>query len=290
MSSESKGDDFMKEADKILKKFSLFGSGSKNEDAAEAFQRAGNAYKVAKQWEKASDAFVKAADLHIKMKGTHEAATHFVEAAKCAKKVNTAECIRLLTEAVTLYEELGNFSAGAKLEKEMGEICEGDGDTEEAVAHFQKAADMFGGEGSTSTANQCLLKVAHYQAKAENYSDAIAVFEDVGKAYLENDLMKFNAKGAFLNAGLCHLASGDPIAAERAIQRYQELDYTFDNSRECKLLQNIHKAFTAFNAEEFTETIASYDAVSKLDPWKTTILLRIKTAIQAAGETAVDLT
>lgn len=313
------------QAEKALKRFSLFGAGSKYEDAGEAFVRAGNAYKVSKccecccdcvatpsRWhsccaldrsmltgcdlscltssgEKAAEAYKKAAEMDVKTDNAHEAATHTLEAAKALKRVNVAEAIELYLTVVTQYEELGKFSAAAKLEKEIAEMCESEGETEECIKHYQRAADLFSAENAASSANGCLLKVGHFQALAENYEEAITVFEEVGSAFVENDMMKFKARVVFLQAGLCHLASGDPVAAERAITRYREIDYTFADSRESKFLGAVHEAYVAFDVDKFTDEVASYDSISKLSPWMTTILLRIKTAMAAAGEEAVDL-
>jgi len=289
MASESKGDGFMADAEKALKRFSLFGAGSKYEDAEEAFKRAGNAYKVSKCWEKSAEAFQKAAEMAVKIDNTHEAATYTLEAAKCLKKVNIGESTELYMNVITQYEEMGKFSAAAKLEKEVAEMFESESETEQAIRHYQRAADLFAGENATSSANGCLMKVGHFQALAENYEDAITVFEEVGSAFVENEMMKFKARSVFLQAGLCHLAAGDPVAAERAIARYREIDYTFADCRESKLLEAVHAAYVAFDVDAFTEQIASYDTISKLTPWQTTILLRIKTAMAAAGEEAVDL-
>jgi alpha-soluble NSF attachment protein len=38
-----------------------------------------------------------------------------------------------------------------------------------------------------------------------------------------------------------------------------------------------------YNKDEFTQAVVDFDSVSKLDPWKTTLLLRIKNDIQADG-------
>ena len=40
------------------------------------------------------------------------------------------------------------------------------------------------------------------------YEPAIKIFEDVASQCLSNPLLKFNAKGHYMNAGLCHLAAG----------------------------------------------------------------------------------
>ena len=60
---KGRGDHFLAEADKHLKKFSFFGAGSKFEDAAECFSKAGNCFKVEQKWQEAGEAYMQAADL-----------------------------------------------------------------------------------------------------------------------------------------------------------------------------------------------------------------------------------
>ena len=49
-------------------------------------------------------------------------------------------------------------------------------------------------------------------------------------------------------------------------------------------------AFKDGNMDAFTDCVYSYDQISKLDPWKTSILLKIKNAIQKASGQGDDLT
>ncbi len=49
MSGESRGEALVAEAEKVLNRFTLFGSGSKKEEAVELYSKAGNAFKVAKR-------------------------------------------------------------------------------------------------------------------------------------------------------------------------------------------------------------------------------------------------
>lgn len=89
----------------------------------------------------------------------------------------------------------------------------------------------------------------------------------------------------------------------KAVERYQELDMTFSQTRECQFLkvhlhhqhtfpsaflyslsflyhtyslQDLIQQFEAGDVAQFTRVIADFDRMSKLDAWKTTILLRIK--------------
>ncbi len=54
---------------------------------------------------------------------------------------------------------------------------------------------------------------------------------------------------------LCALAKGDVVLAERKLEQYKELDYLFEGTRECKLVQDIMAAFTDFNVDEFKDVV-----------------------------------
>ena len=122
------------------------------------------------------------------------------------------------------------------------------------------------------------------------YDEAIGIFEKIGESCLESNLLKFNAKGHFLKAGLLVLCKGDDVSMRQKLEKYMELDFTFGDSRECKFATDLTQAFEDFNLDDFTDHVYNYDNVSKLDAWKTSILLRIKDAIKQAGEETPDLT
>ena len=107
-----------------------------------------------------------------------------------------------------MFCDMGRFANAAKLEKEIAEMYEANNESEKCVKHYQKAADYFLGEDSTAAANQCLLKVAHFNALLEKYDDAVKIYEDVAQACLEKNVLKFNAKGHLFCAGILHLVRG----------------------------------------------------------------------------------
>ena len=47
--AERKAEEYLQQGEKALKKFSIFSSGTKFEDASDAFEKAGNQYKIAKK-------------------------------------------------------------------------------------------------------------------------------------------------------------------------------------------------------------------------------------------------
>jgi len=237
---------------------------------------------MAKKYEEAGKAFVKVAECHLKLDSKHEAATSFASAATCFKKKNnTAESVECLKSSVELFTGEGRFAIAAKHQKEIAEIYEAELDFEKSIEAYQVAADYFEGESSTSQANSCLLKVAQYSAQLENYQKAIELYEQVAKASLENNLLKWGAKEHLHRAILCYLASEDLIGAQKAIENYKNLDASFQSSRECKFVEEIMQSVEKYDVETFTQTVVDYDSVTKLDNWKTKILLKIKQGIQS---------
>lgn len=100
-------------AEKRLKAFVMPLIGSKDakfEDAAELFQKAGNAFKVAKNYEEAGAAFKNAAGCFQKIGSQHEAATAFQEAGNAFKKASPAQAIEMLKLTIELLSDIGRFS------------------------------------------------------------------------------------------------------------------------------------------------------------------------------------
>ncbi|GAB6020995.1 hypothetical protein CHUAL_003635 [Chamberlinius hualienensis] len=279
--NEQKAVQLMAEASKKLKSSqglfgSLFGGSSKVEEACEMYVRAANMFKMAKKWSEAGNAFCEAAQLHFKAGSRHDAATAYVDAGNCYKKIDAKESISVLLKAVDIYTDMGRFTIAAKHHITIAEIYESDViELDKAIQHYELAADYFKGEESNSSANKCLLKVAQYAAQLEQYDKAIELYERVGQASLESSLLKYSAKEHFFRAALCHLCV-DLLNAQHAVQKYEDMYPAFIDSREHKLLKNLMLHLEEQNVDGFTDAVKEYDSISRLDQWYTTILLRIK--------------
>ncbi|XP_014841132.1 PREDICTED: alpha-soluble NSF attachment protein isoform X1 [Poecilia mexicana] len=302
----------MAEAEKKLKSSqsffgSLFGGSSKLEEACDMYVRAANMYKMAKNWcgkkadlastlfssvfiitvltpnlllSAAGNAFSKAAHLHLQMQSKHDAATNLIDAGNAFKKADPQEAINCLNRAIEIYTDMGRFTIAAKHHISIAEIYETElVDIDKAIAHFEQAADYYKGEESTSSANKCLLKVATYAAQLEQYQKAIEIYEQVGTHAMDSTLLKYSAKDHFFKAALCHFCV-DMLNAKLAMQKYEEMFPAFSDSRECKLLKKLLDAYEEQNVDGYTDAVKEYDTISRLDQWLTTMLLRIKKAIQ----------
>ncbi|GJW94511.1 alpha-soluble NSF attachment protein-like protein [Tanacetum coccineum] len=297
----AKGLEFEKKAEKKLSGWGIFGS--KYEDAGDLFEKAANCYKLAKsckynaetgdsKGDQAGAVYVKLAQCHLKASGDskHEAASAYADAGHAYKKTNTKECIACLEQSLNLFMENGRLSMSARYCKEIAELYEQEQNLEQAIAYYDKAADLFQGEEVTTSANQCKQKIAQFSAQLEQYQKAIEIFEEVARQSLNSNLLKYGVRGHLLNAGICQLCKGDVVAITNALERYQELDPTFSGTREYRLLADLAAALDEEDVVKFTDAVKEFDSMTKLDEWKTTLLLRVKLLLKAKEDEEDDLT
>ncbi|XP_008788874.2 alpha-soluble NSF attachment protein-like [Phoenix dactylifera] len=284
----ARAEEFEKKAEKKLSGWGLFGS--KYEDAADLYEKAANCFKLAKNWDRAGAVYIKLASCHLKLESKHEAASAYVDAANCHKKISIQDAAQSLNQAVNLFLEIGRLNMAARYCKELGELYEQEQDLEKAIDYFERAADLFQSEEVTTSANQCKQKVAQFAAQLEQYPKAIEIFEAIARHSMNNNLLKYSVKGILLNAGICQLCRGDVVAITNSLERYQELDPTFSGTREYKLLADLSASMDEEDVGKFTDVIKEYDSMTRLDPWKTTLLLRAKSALKAKEEEEDDLT
>lgn len=167
------------------------------------------------------------------------------------------------------------------------------------------------------SANACYKEAAEIAATLGQYPRAIEHFEKVAQQSLGSALTRYGVKEHYLKAGMCWLATGvrspfpqeaspadspskqDVVSTKRAIDNYTSADPSFATTRECQFLNGITEAFDAGDAEGFTAHVAEFDrcahsfplshraradssrrpSLTRLDNWKTSLLLTIKRGI-----------
>lgn len=281
-----KAEDFVQQGEKSLKKFSLF-STQKYEDAVELFGNAATQYKIAKKPKESGDNFRRAGELSEQLKNMHEACQHYVNAGKAYRTVDPAETTRVFNIAIKMHLENNRFATAAKLYKELGDVAVEDSDFHKAIEHFGNAADCYMTENQTTTANQCKLKIAQLCAQVEDYQRAIQLYEEIALSSLDNNLLKWSVKDYYFKALLCQMAldakSQDFEASDQALGKYQDLDPSFENSRECKLVASLLEACKDMDLDKFSDLTYDFDRISKLDEWKTSILFQVKSGLRNEG-------
>ncbi|KAG0333337.1 vesicular-fusion protein S17 [Podila horticola] len=147
---------------------------------------------------------------------------------------------------------MGRFQQAAGYQKDIGELYETQevGNLRNAMEAYEIAAGWYATEDAITLAHGCMLKEATIAGELKEYAIAIKQLELIARASADNQLMKWSLKEYLLKAGLCHLATN-----------------------------NLLKAVEDGDVARFTDHIVEFDRYSKLDGWKTKILLDVKSTI-----------
>lgn len=254
----------------------LSGGSDRTMEMVGLYEKAANCFKMAHNWTEAGNAFLEAAKLSLQDKSKHDAATHYVNASAAFKKVDPQKSINCLNQAIEIYTEMGRFTIAAKHHMSIAEIYETVlVDLDQAIRHYEQAADYYKGEESKSSTNKCQLMVAQLAAQLGQYDKAAKLFEETGTSAMDNKLLKYGAKDHLFKATICHFCV-DLINGQKALKTYDESFPMFSDSRECALMKKLSEALEQENVEAFTVAVQEYDTVTRLDPWITSLLLKLK--------------
>ncbi|KAK3343806.1 soluble NSF attachment protein [Lasiosphaeria hispida] len=266
--------------------FSFFGGGKedKYQSAADLYQQAANAFKLERLSKEAGGAFEKAAAIHRdRLNEPDDAANLMIDAFKVYRKESPLDAVRCIESAIKQYTSKGNFRRAASHKENQGEVYEVEiGDRKKALECYDTAAQWYEGDNASALANKLWLKVADIAALEGDYYRAIENYDRIAESSLGNNLMRYSVKEYFFKSGICALATKDIISTRRNLDRYREKDPSFAGTRECQLLVDLVDAVEAGNQEAFTDKLYAFDQMSRLDKWKTELLVRIKNHIEEA--------
>jgi len=269
------------QAEKRLSSFHWFDKAGRAQDAADLFKRAANQYKIVKNWNDAAKQFHRAAELNAspELENKSEAASTFLEAANCYKKVSPNDAVGELSRAVSIYVDMGRFRPAASTQQKIAEIYEDIVDYEKAMDAFRTAADWFQGEDDTVNTNKCKTKVATFESQMENYKDAADIFEGIA-VYMANERnLHWSAKDYFFKAGVCTMLM-DPVLAENKIQDYVRAQAAFENTAQYKFfVAAIKLLLDEGNEDELADLITTLSRSVRLDDWSVTMLFRVKKSL-----------
>ncbi|KAF2741039.1 alpha-soluble NSF attachment protein-like protein [Polyplosphaeria fusca] len=264
--------------------FSFFGGRSeKYEAAAEQYIAAANAFRMQKQGKEAGLAFEKAASIQGQnLNEPDDQANSYTEAFKAYRKDSPEDAARVLDKAISHYCAKGNFRRAATHKQNLAELYEVElGDEGRAAAAYEEAAGWYESDNAEALANKLWLKTADLVAlEGKNYYKAIELYERVARTSINNNLMRWSVKEYLLKAGICQLCTGDMVGVNAALDKYRDIDPSFTQQREHQLLVDLAEAVSEADGEKFADKLFQYDQMSKLDKWKTTLLLRIKNEIK----------
>jgi hypothetical protein len=72
----------------------------------------------------------------------------------------------------------------------------------------------------------------------------------------------------------------DLVTTQRLLDEFARKDVTFPSTREAKFAYELMQACEEADVERYTAAVYGYDQVTKLDNWKTSVLLKVKKALE----------
>lgn len=268
---------------------SFLTGGPKYEEAQDLFQQAANQHKLAKEWQEAANCFEQCAYCAEQAGSPTDQANFLNEAGTVLKKISSSAAVAQYEKAITIYGAGGKFQQAGRLLLSIAELYEAERlSHKETKEYYQRAAEMFElDDFGKSSLTKCRLKFAEFAAKDGDLEGAIKIFEDEAQKALQSSSLCFIAKEHFFKAGILHLAMGDPVNINLAVEKYSSLDPRFGSSREGELLFSLAQAFEAKDLDLFRDKLGDYDSITKLNPWHTEFLVKVSELI--SGPADLDL-
>lgn len=277
--NEQKGDEYVRDAQKALGRWTIFGIGreAKHEDAASAYEKAAAQFKAAKNNRKAADAYVEAAKNLEAVNNQLEATTNWKNAAtQLVLAGDTDEAVQCFTKAIDQYIASDRFNSVARLQLDIGKLYEDKKTLDKALEFYNEAIGSFELENNTAQARKVKVKVADILAKTGEYRKAIDLYEGISKESLDDSRLKWSLKTHLMKASICQLVlgakKGDMTEATDAFSKYEDWSEVFYGTRENKLVQNLKQAIEDMNTEAFQDAIVEFENVSKLDEFQVSLL------------------
>ncbi|KAG9246468.1 soluble NSF attachment protein [Calycina marina] len=267
--------------------FSFFGGREERwEQAAELYTNAANAFRMQNNPVEGGQAFEKAAEIQTSnLNSPDDAAQTYTNAFNVYRTIQPLDAVRVMDIAITTWTTKGNFRRAATHKEKVAELYELEiNDLKKAIDNYKLAAQWYENDGAAALANKLYLKIADLSATEGDYYESIRLYEQVAKGSIQNNLLKWSVKEYYLKSGLCLLAVGDMVATRRSFQNYCDNDPTFASTREFQLLSDLADAVEAGDTEAFEGKLFAFDQMSRLDKWKTNILIKVKNSIQEQGE------
>jgi alpha-soluble NSF attachment protein len=219
--------------------------------------------------------------------GNYNIATSYIQAAHCFAKQDTTAGIAAMLKGITLLSEDGKFSQAAKYEKEIAEMFETIGDLDNAIKHYEVAAEYFDMEGSKATGAGCLEKIIPIICEKGDYHKAIELIEKICDSY-SSSLAKHAIKDLCLKAGILYLCLPDKVAANKNMEKWTAKYSEFKGTRENHFLSQLIAAFMKDDSDMFKQAVEEWANISSLDKFKERYLEKALEKLVGGGEEEIE--
>lgn len=218
-SSDSKGDEYMKQADKLLKdtitKILFMTADKKHRKSGELYILAAGQYEFVGQYTNAGLAYEKAAECYEKCKA------HEIEAAQAYNNAGNnymesgdyVHAGELYNYSVTIYIEHDKHQAAARVLQNQADMIKQHCDNQDEQYQqintlYLKSADLYMDNDQIAHAVDCYSAVAQSSLVKHDYATAIDLYDKCGKSCLQHNINKGMEKLYWYYVLLCSMCIG----------------------------------------------------------------------------------
>jgi len=259
--SSSDPDKLVAKADKLTK-LTLTRWSADWRNATLFYEQAGNAYRVAKKYEKAKEAFEKASKGQEMQSSPWDAAKHMESAAALAKEEgNWSQVADLYRRASELYIECGRSQPASDALGKAARAVE-DHLPDVAVQLYTDACEILEEDDKEQMAFDLYRALSAVHIKLEKYTDAAAALLRLGLAADKSNATNSQCK-AYLGAIVVYLYANDVKAAGKCYNDCSQIP-AFLGSDQGRCASKLLSAYSEGNIEEI-KRLGQSSTMSHLD-------------------------
>ncbi len=281
---DSRGVSLMKEAERKLKKFSLFADKNRNEKCLALYEEAAKCFRLNDDWQEAAEAFELAAELaEVKLQRPVEAASFYVRAASCHRHLDIFDAMKDYSLAVALNMNNNNLKGAANLWREIAELLLEENRIADALEAYQKCAACHEAEDTMVSAVQCYLSMAEIYLKNEDFDQAALLFAKAAEISIEKKINVGSHIEYIFKSLLCDFVMAarkfDVSEIQLKMKEHLKQNRRYEGTKEFELLKKTVKAFEAEDLKEFKKAVAAANKIKELDQETTLCLVQVQRAL-----------
>lgn len=279
-----KAEKFIQDAEKEMKRF-FRSKDDKLNNAADFCVRAGNLYKIDRNFEKAGDCYMKSAAYIEEGGNKNDAANKVRDAILCYFKVESAKekAIKSMDKMQELLSDSGDPYKIASLLIQSGGIFYKNGAKELAMNSYNKAFELLKDTHDSESTKAKIIEEQAFIISEWDYNNAAKYFFEAAKIRLQTPLTQSSANRLFTYAVFCKLAAQDEVGAKILWDEVADLNPAFKLSYDGKIVDRLVNASTA-QPELMKDILAEYDKLHASDAWAIRVFNKINKINEEGGE------
>jgi alpha-soluble NSF attachment protein len=273
------------------------------EKIAELYNKAGNIYKISDK-EKAIKYFKRVLHYNSQSTDTYNEFNKkdiLLNIAELYSKIDYVKAVEYYEKIINYYTEKGDLYNIIKYYEIIGDLYWTNNCTEESKKIYYKTLNLINSNSSDkygSSKKRIYERICEILLNSSNLTNSknLSTFLEVGKIYLEladdflkNKLLMHQAKKYILLGLLADCAGDDLVKAKIDLEKYSNLDYSFDNSNEGIFAKKIFEAIDSNDSERLSALCTDLNRIIPLDNIQVNLLTKIKNSIDNGFEVNTHL-